>query len=310
MSLQITEAFVQQFSDNVVMQAQQKGTRLRGAVRTETIHGKSKAFDRIGQVEMVEKVSRHSNTPQLDTPHSRRWCYLKDWEWSDLIDDLDKVRVLNEPTSEYVMAAMWAAGRKMDDYIIAAADMTVVTGEDATGTPATLPNSQMYAANDGTNFTDLNIRTLRAIKRKFDANDVDESIPRHIACTSNQIYSLLGETQITSADYANVKALVDGKVDTFMGFKFHRLERLTKQVSALSASTTTGAVGSGTTVVGHRKVVAWAQDGIILGIGSDVKSRITERSDKGYATQPYINMAIGSTRMEEEKVFIALCKES
>lgn len=235
--------------------------------------------------------------------------YLKDYEWSDLIDDLDKVRMLNDPTSEYVMAAYWAMGRKMDSVILAAADATIQTGEDASGTPATLPTTQMYAANDGTNLTDLNVKTLRAIKRKFDANDVDESEERHIAVTSSQLYSLLGDNQITSHDYNSVKALVDGKIDTFMGFKFHRLELLNKQVSALSGSTSTGVIGSGSSLIGTRKVVAWVPSALILGIGSDVKSDIGPRRDKSMAIQAYASMAIGATRMEEAKVVVAYCTE-
>lgn len=310
MSFQITESFVKEFSDNVVMLSQQRGTRLRPYVRQESIKGKSKAFDRIGAVEMVQKTGRHSNTPQIDTPHSRRWCFLADWEWADLIDDLDKVRILNEPTSEYVMAAMWAAGRKMDDYILAAADATITTGEEADGS-VSLPDTQKVCAFDSNGLSDLNVDTLRYIKRKFDANEVDEQLERHIACTSNQIFAMLGEDRMTSSDYAQVKALSEGKIDTFMGFKFHRLERVLKQTTALSGNAATGAVNSGSdSLLNARKVVAWAKPGIILGIGQDVKSDIGVRRDKSLATQAYISMAIGSTRMEEEQVVVAYCTEA
>lgn len=310
MSFQITEAFVKEFSDNVVMLSQQRGTRLRPYVRQESIKGKAKSFDRIGATEMVQKTGRHSNTPQIDTPHSRRWCFLADWEWADLVDDLDKVRILNEPTSEYVMAAMWAAGRKMDDYILAAADATITTGEEADGS-VDLPDTQKICAFDSNGLSDLNVDTLRYLKRKFDANEVAEELERHIACTSNQIFAMLGEDRMTSSDYAQVKALSEGKIDTFMGFKFHRLERVLKQTTALSGNATTGAVNSGSdSLLNARKVVAWAKPGIILGIGQDVKSDIGVRRDKSLATQAYISMAIGSTRMEEEQVMVAYCTEA
>ena len=48
------------------------------------------------------------------------------------------------------------------------------------------------------------------------------------ACSSAQILNLLSTTEVTSYDYNSVKALVDGKVDTFMGFKFVRTELLPK----------------------------------------------------------------------------------
>lgn len=308
MSFQITEAFVKEFSDSVFMLSQQKGSRLRPFVRQESIKGKSKSFDRIGAVDAVQKTGRHSSTPQLDTPHSRRWCFLADYEWADLIDDLDKVRLLNDPTSEYVMAAMWAMGRKMDDVIIAASDATVITGEEADGSDA-FPDSQGYAANDGTALSNLNVRTLIALKSKFGVNDVDEDIPLHIAVTQSQLDALLGDDQVTSADYNVVKALVKGEIDSYMGFKFHRTQRLVTQTAALSGSPTTGAIGSGSSLIGKRKVIAWAQDGIILGIGSDVKSDIGPRRDKSMAMQAYMSMAIGGVRMENARVAIAYCTE-
>lgn len=308
MSFQITEAFVKEFSANVYMLSQQKGSRLRPFVRQESIKGKAKRFDRIGKVDAEEAVTRHDDTPQMDTPHSGRWCFLRGFRWADLIDDDDKVRVLNEPTSEYVMAAMWSLGRKMDDIIIAAADASAVTGEEATGS-SSHPNSQKVAACDGVALTNLNVNTLILIRSKFGSNDVDEDIPLHICVAQSQLDALLQDDQVTSSDYNTVKALVKGEIDSYMGFKFHRSQRLGTQTAALSGSPVTGAVGSGSSLLNCRKVIAWAADGIILGIGQDMKSRVSERADKNYSTQAFASMLIGGVRMEEEKVVIALCTE-
>jgi hypothetical protein len=96
------------------------------------------------------------------------------------------------------------------------------------------------------------------------------------------ISDLLAVTQVTSSDYASVKALVQGEIDTFMGFKFVLSNRLSK----------TGNL---------RKLLVYAQDGMLLALGQDIVTRIDERSDKGYATQVYCSQSIGATRMEEEK---------
>lgn len=66
----------------------------------------------------------------MDTPHSRRMVTLSDYEWADLVDDQDKIRMLIDPTSEYAMAASWAFGRSKDDVIIAAALGTAYSGEE------------------------------------------------------------------------------------------------------------------------------------------------------------------------------------
>lgn len=310
MSQQITEAFVQEYSSNIYMLSQQKGSVLRPYVRSETINGKKKAFDRIGSVAAVRRTARHGNTPQIDTPHSRRWCNLHDYEWADFIDDQDKIRVLNEPTSEYMMAAMWAMGRSMDQEIIDNADADADAGEDGDDT-ASLGNSQKVAAYNADGLSNMNVKTLIDIKSKFGQNNVDKSLQLNIAIKQRQLDSLLLDDQITSADYNNVKALVQGDVDTFMGFKFHRTELLNSQVDALSANASTGAVGSGAgSLVGATKCIAWASDALILGVGADMRGRISERDDKSYLTQVYASMSIGSVRMEEEKVVIAFCTES
>lgn len=308
MSFEITEAFVQQYSANVMMLSQQKGSRLRGTVRNESQTGKSAFYDRIGTVAAQKKVSRHGDTPQLDTPHSRRMVTLEDYEWADLIDKEDKIRMLNDPTSEYVMSAMWALGRSMDDVVIDALGGTAKAGESG-GSDVVLPSTQKYAANTGSAFTNLNVLALRNAKLKLDAAEVDPSLPRYLVCTSSQMYSLLGQTEITSADYNSVKALVQGEVDTFMGFKFVQTERLQTQADALSASTSTGVVGSGTTVVGFRKCYAYTDQSAILAVGAEMNAKISERPDKSYSTQAYASMSLGGVRMEEEQVVEILCKE-
>jgi len=307
MSQQVTEAFVQQYSANVMHLSQQKGSRLEGTVRKETQKGKSQFFDRVGQVAAVLRVGRHSSTPQLDTPHSRRMVTLADYEWADLVDDQDKIRMLIDPTSEYAMAAAWAFGRSKDDVIIAASLGNAIAGETGT-TPVAHPNSQKYAANDGSALSNLNVRTLIAVKRLMDQREVEGK--RYIAVTASQIESLLGQTQVTSADFNTVQALVKGEVNSFMGFEFIRLERLALTTST-TATAATGVVGSGVALTGtNRACFAWAEQGLLMSTGEDFVTKMSERDDKGYAMQVYCRMSIGATRMEEEQVVEIICREA
>ena len=173
MSSQITTAFVQQYSNNVQMLSQQKGSLLRGSVDSESIVGKNAFFDQVGTATAVKRVSRHSDTPQIDTPHSRRRVSMVDYEYADLIDNQDKIRTLIDPTSSYALAAAYAIGRAMDDEIISAVSGTAFTGE--TGSVSTaLPSSQKIteSGTDG-----LTIAKLRSAKEKFDSASVDPSIP-------------------------------------------------------------------------------------------------------------------------------------
>lgn len=307
MSQQITEARVLQFNANVMHLSQQKGSRLEGLVRKETQKGKSQFFDRIGQVAATKRVGRHSSTPQMDTPHSRRMVVVEDYEWADLVDDQDKIRMLFDPTSEYAMAAAWAFGRSKDAVIIDAALADAAGGEDGK-TAVAHGNANKYAANNGTAFSGLNVRTLLAVKRMMDEDEVEGT--RNIAATAKQIENLLGETQVTSADYNTVQALVKGEVNSFLGFNFVRIEGLKTVGAGILASPTTGAVGSGSSVTGFRSCLAWVNDGILLSTGEDFTTKMSERDDKGYAMQVYARMSIGATRMEEPKVIEIMCKES
>jgi len=305
MSQQITTARVQQYKAEIMHLSQQKGSRLQAGVRTETQVGKTAFYDRLGEAVAVEKVSRHSDTPQIDSEHSRRRVSLKDYVWADLIDKEDLRRLMDNPSGKYAEAAAWAMGRRKDDTIIAAADGSAYGGEDGSSIIAH-PNSQKYAANDGSSLSGLNVRTLRGVKRILDGNDVDESISRHAAINAAGLENLLGETQVTSSDFNTVKALVQGEINTYMGFNFHRLERVLAQVDALSGSATTGAVGSGSSLIGKTRSIFWAMDGMLLATAADIEVRIEDRPDKNYATQVFASMGIGATRLEEEKVVIAL----
>ena len=66
MSSQITTAFVQQYSNNVALLSQQKGSLLRSSVDVENVVGKNSFFDQVGVATAQKRVTRHSDTPQID----------------------------------------------------------------------------------------------------------------------------------------------------------------------------------------------------------------------------------------------------
>ena len=287
MSTQITTAFVSQFSSNIQMLSQQMGSLLRNAVDVETVTGEKAFFDQVGSAAAVLRTSRHADTPLIETPHSRRMVTMSDYEYADLIDDQDKVRLLVDPTSTYSRAAAAAMGRAMDDAIIAAALGTALTGKDGSTSTAFATATNQIAAGA----TGLTLAKLISAKEVLDAGDVDPSIPRYIVVSPKQITNLLNSTTVTSSDFNTVKALAMGEINSFVGFNFIVSNRL-------------GVDGSSA-----RRVIAFAGDGIKLAIGREPVARIDERADKSYATQIYYAMTLGSTRMEEKKVVEVLCTE-
>jgi hypothetical protein len=115
MSNQITTAFVEQYSSNIQMLSQQKGSLLRDKVRLETVVGKNAFFDQVGSVTATVRTSRHSDTPQVDTPHSRRRVSLVDYEFADLIDDLAAGQIIAESgTGRFTIAKLRTAKQILD----------------------------------------------------------------------------------------------------------------------------------------------------------------------------------------------------
>jgi hypothetical protein len=307
---QISTSMVKQFSSNIYHLSQQKDSRLMPLIqRKETIVGEEKFFDRIGTVEVMEKVGRHSNTTFADTPYSRRRVTMRDYFWADLVDKEDKLRIIHNPESEYAIAARAAIGRKMDDIIVAAAIGTVYTGKNG-ATPLTLPNSQKVAAINGSGHSQMNIDLLRQLKYIYDVNEVDE-MKRHIVCGAAEIKALLEQEEITNNDYNSVKALVNGEVNSFMGFNFVRIERLPYTTQAIQFDASTGEIGVGSDAiaVGSKRCFSFAGDGLLAGIGANPTARVSERPDKHYANQVYYSMSLGAMRMEEVKVIEFFTKQ-
>ena len=280
----ITQAFVQQFQDNLIHLAQQKGSRLRGSVNEQSVTGEKFNFERLGTVAAVAKTTRHTTTPVLDVPHSRRTATMSDFQWADLIDDEDKVRMLITPESHYAKSGAGSMARAIDDLIIAAALGNAVDGD---GSNVALPCGQKIAHGSA----GLSLAKLIETKEILDGNDVDPDDERFIVLGSKQISDLLNTTEIKSSDYNSVKALVQGDIDTFMGFKFLRSERL-----ALATTT--------------RSCFAFTKGAMGLGIGSDVTTKIDVRPDKSYAHQVYLSFVAGATRVQDECVVQVDCTES
>jgi len=285
MSTQVTTAFVNQFSSNVMLLSQQIGSKLRGSVSEESVTGEKAYFDQIGSGVAQLRTSRHADTPLMETPHSRRQVSIDTYEYADLVDDADKVRMLIDPTSTYARAAANAIGRAMDDAIITAATGTAKTGVSGGTSTTMLAANQIAHGSAG-----LTVAKLVSAAKILDNADVDSSIPRYIVVGPEQVEDLLNNSTVTSSDYNSIKALVQGEIDTFLGFKFIKSTRL-----AVASSV--------------RTAFAWAEDGIKLAVGKDVMAKIEDRADKSYSTQVFYCASFGATRMEEEKVVEIACSE-
>lgn len=317
MSYQVNQAFVQQYSTNVMMLLQQQGSKLRNAVQSYKYMGKAASVaEQFGQVSPVRNQSRHSDTPLISTPQDKRWMFPNDYDWADLIDNQDKLRMLIDPTSSYAMAGAWAMGRAIDDEIISGFFNANLTGENGTSSTGLLSafnsGSQMVAATLGASAaTGLNIAKLRRAKRILMEGLVDVDNDQLVAVISaRQHDDLLNEAQAISLDYNSKPVLVDGKISSFMGFNFIVSERIPGASgfnAAINPAVPTGSSDGQYTTGSRFMVPVFAKSGMALGVWNDITTTIDRRPDKRNSYQVYVTGTFGATRLEERRCVLINC---
>lgn len=303
MSFQVETHFVNAYRANLTFLVQQRGSRLRPHVRVESQRAEYEFYDRIGPTEVLEIVGRHQDTPLVSTPHDRRRVGLRDFDWADLIDRQDKLRLLADPTSAYAQNAMMAFGRKMDDLIIEAAFDLAYTGK--TGNHIVrfpdrniIPVNAIPASSPDGDPTGMTIGKMLIAKEILDAYENDPDAERNMCMSARQITNLLLTTEVTNTLYNEVRALVEGKVNTFLGFNIIRSERLQYDV-----------VDEAEPRLVERKCIAWIKDKLLLATAQEPMVDVGPRRDKRNSIQVYASMGMSATRMEEEGVVQIVCSE-
>ena len=295
----IPSHFVTEYASNWEHLAQQKMAKTRECVMVDTVNGKEKKYNQMAPSEMDAVTIRAGDTRISDTDLPARWLRPYPLDKAFLFDEWDEpfLGQVVLPQSESIQNHAMAYNRSVDRTVISAALNVAYTGE--IGVDATpLPAGQIIAVNfveTGTVAnTGLTIGKLRQAKYMLDAADVDDEDPRYFAFTAKSLQDLLRTTEVTSNDYNTIKALVEGNVNTYMGFTF---KRISNKIMPLDA------------VADVRTCVAWAKSGIkITDSGKEV--HIDVRPDKSHALQIRTVAALGGTRMEEVKVVAVMCDES
>ena len=289
MSINIPTHFVQQYSTNVALLLQQKGSKLRGAVSEGQHFGKQASpVDQIGKVEMQPVTSRFAPMGRVDATMDRRWVSPSKFDLPQMIDSFDKLRLITDPTSAYVQNAVMAAGRQIDILIAAAFGGIAKTGETGEKSTSATAGNEVDVAVGGPN-SKLNVAKIKALKtlmmRKFIDFDNEEVF---IGITALDHESLLNEIQVISTDFNARPVLMDGKVTEFLGFKFIHCELLETALAGTNEVT----------------LPVWCKSGMHLGIWDDIRSSISVRHDiQGEPFQLYTQLTAGATRIEEDKVF-------
>lgn len=294
MSTQITIAFVDQVTSNILVLSQQKEAKLRGCCRPEPITGDTMYVERLGPKDAQPRGARHGETPISDADHSRRKLSMVDYVVpADLIDKPDKLKMLIDPQSPYAQNQAFSLNRQIDDVVIAALGASVLGGHEggttilysAVGECRVIQSTGAIAAagtaHGGGTETPLTIAKLLTCKEILDNANVDESRQRWFLTNPHNLNQLMNTTEVKSSDYNTVKALAQGFVNSFMGFNFIKSTRL--------------ATGADLQCI---RSYAFAQDAIVLAIAEEPNVSIDKRPDLLNSTQIYSTLSIGATRVE------------
>ena len=203
MAINVSTAFVDLF-DSEVKQAYQAESVLRGTMRTRTgVAGNTVKFPTIGKGVATLRVPQTDVTP-LNVTYGQVTATMEDYIAAEYSDIFQQSHINFDERSELVQVVSKSIARRMDQIMIDALNA-------ATGTTA-------VATGIGGATTNMNIEKLRATAKAMNEKNVP-SEGRNLLMHASQLDSLLGETEITSQDFASVKALVQGEINTFMGFK-------------------------------------------------------------------------------------------
>ncbi len=295
MSLQIPVAFVDQFKANILMLSQQTQSVLRQTTMPETMTGDTMYIERMAKKDPQKRTTRHGPTPISDAQHDRRKLSVVDYEVpADLIDKQDRLRMLIDPQSSYAQNQVSGLNRAIDDEIIAALGGTVYTGHTgATALSYYAVGEMRLVAGDGsvviagsahsdTTATGLTIAKLLTCKEILDDAEIDPMRKRYFVCNPYNINQLLNTTEVKSADYNTIRALAQGQIDTFMGFKFLMSTRLLAD----------------TTETDCKRCYAYAENSITFVAQAEPSVSVSIRHDLSDCVQIYTTMSCGAVRNE------------
>jgi hypothetical protein len=278
--MSLSNAFVTLF-DAEVKQAYQGKAQLVGAVRQRRgVEGSTVKFPKVGRGVATPRIGQTDVTP-LNVGFSNVTLTLEDWIAAEYSDIFAQAKVNFDERSELVQVLGNAIGRRQDQLILNAlanSGTSLSVGNDVGGTD-----------------TNMNVAKLRQAKGLMDKNNVPPT-DRGIIIHSNGLQSLLAETAVTSSDFNTVKALVNGELDTFLGFKFHVIGDRTEGGLAIDGSL-------------DRTCFAFHKDAIGYGEGIAPKTEINYIPEKTSFLVASMFSA-GATTIDAEGIVSIVARES
>ncbi len=259
MSHDISSAYQTKFDDLIKQAYQEVGGKLRPAVHVRTgVVGTKHTFNVYGTGFAKDAPTGGADVETMGSDTTTVECVLSDKQASEYSNIFDNDKVNFDDEQELISVVAKALGRTEDQSIINALNAPTYTG-----THTIAADFEVSGTNTG-----LTVEKLEEAVVVLDDAGIPEE-DRFIVAPARAKRELLASAKATSSDYVGeVRPLVSGKVNEFLGWKFIWIADTTDAAT----SDTYGLPGVGTA---NRKCFAYHKDALALAVGNlDKQARI------------------------------------
>lgn len=265
--------------------------------------GKMFTFDYQGKSEPSRKTGRAPETPDKFIEESRRVGFLFSYNDSAWLDTEDKLHKIHDPTSGTMKTLIAGKERQADRIIMdlfTAPAREGESGENIVPFPSTniigvQDNTYYKGKGDGVAAPSAADRPLTPAKIRHARKRLGQSLIKgqmFIAVSEEDLSNLLTSDELTNADYTKVQALVDGEINTWLGFTF---KKLADEFFSLDEN-------------GNRIIPTWIKETIEYRETDLITAKVTTRNDRSHTSQAYYEFEAGGGRVYDNGVQILKVK--
>ncbi len=206
MSVYLNSVAVTEFDEQVKQSFQGIG-KLRAEVTVRNnVTGSDYRFQQIGKGVAHKRTAPSSDSIPMNIDYSKVLVILEDWDADEYTDMFKQKEVNFDEVRELATVITGALGRRMDQTVIDAVN-------DARASLVAIGNIVLAGG------TGLDIPKLTAVVQLMDDLEIPEEGRKFVGSTTAK-RQMLNNTKITDIDFNSVKALTNGQIDSFLGFKF------------------------------------------------------------------------------------------
>lgn len=293
------DRFLNLFTDNLLNELQQEGSRLGNIFSKEMAKGQKTFIDKIGVTTSHQKTSRLQDLVHDEENYERRLITFQMHFASYAPDVSDLLDMVKDPTSDLLRNMGFTLGRKMDEIIMDAISGVAVVQTNGSTTNVSLPAGQIIAVSDIDYDLDESagdkgltpgklLKAQKLLRQNYANGDIVVIAP------AGQLANLKAYARVASQDFFDPRPLMsaglENSLNGYLGMSFVHYEE-----TGVDANSDENVF-----VVTRNAVKCLERQPLI--------TKLAPRVDKvGHPQQLHAYFDMGATRMYEEAVVRIAC---